>query len=53
MRWKWDSAHHARRCGHSYCTDCATRRGRNRGNRRVRHAVRQMMGNERKEARSE
>lgn len=28
------------RCGHHFCTDCKTRRGNNRYNRRVRHAVR-------------
>ena len=38
--WKYDTAHPARRCGHSWCSDCRTRRGRNRGNRRVRHAIR-------------
>lgn len=39
-RYKWDTAHRGNRCGHSYCTDCKTRRGRNRGNRRVRHRIR-------------
>jgi hypothetical protein len=39
-KFKWESAHPGNRCGHAYCTDCKTRRGRNRGNRRVRHQVR-------------
>lgn len=39
-RWSYDRAHAARRCGHTYCTDCQTRRGSNRGNRNVRHAAR-------------
>jgi hypothetical protein len=39
-RFKWDTAHRGNRCGHAWCTDCKTRRGRNRGNRNVRHAVR-------------
>jgi hypothetical protein len=39
-KWNYDSAHPARRCGHRYCTSCKTRRGRNRGNRNARHAVR-------------
>lgn len=38
-KYKWDTAHGGRRCGHTYCTACATRRGSNRGNRRVRHGV--------------
>jgi hypothetical protein len=39
-RWKRDTAHPGRRCGHAWCTACKTRRGRNRGNRNARHAVR-------------
>lgn len=27
----------AARCDHGWCSDCKTRRGRNRGNRRIRH----------------
>jgi hypothetical protein len=41
--WKYDSAHPARRCGHSYCNDCKTRRGSNRGNRRARKAIRALL----------
>lgn len=39
-RFKWESAHPGNRCGHPYCSDCRTRRGRNRGNRNARHRVR-------------
>ena len=39
-KWKWDSAHGGRRCGHAWCSTCKTRRGRNRGNRNGRHRVR-------------
>jgi hypothetical protein len=49
-KWKWDSAHGGKRCGHSYCSGCQTRRGRNRGNRRVRHAVKTLLRMERKES---
>lgn len=28
-----------RRCGHKYCDECRTKRGRNYGNQRVRVAV--------------
>lgn len=28
-----------RRCGHPYCEDCPTKRGRNRGVRRERRAI--------------
>jgi hypothetical protein len=35
-KWKADSTDRAR-CGHPWCTDCATRRGSNIGNRRDRH----------------
>lgn len=42
-KWKWDTAHKARRCGHAHCTDCQTRRGRNQGNRNQRHAVRAVL----------
>lgn len=38
--WKWDTAHGGRRCGHGYCSDCAKRRGRNRGNRNQRRLAR-------------
>lgn len=38
-KWKYDTAHPARRCGHSWCSDCKTRRGRNQGNRSIRHAI--------------
>lgn len=38
-KWSYDSAHKARRCGHSWCSDCKKRRGRNRGNRNERHYV--------------
>ena len=34
--WKSDSKKRSR-CGHPHCTDCATRRGNNRGNRKTRH----------------
>lgn len=36
-----------RRCGHTYCSDCATKRGRNRGNRRVRQTVKRILRGER------
>lgn len=39
-RWKWDTVHGGRRCGHTYCSDCRKRRGRNRGNRNDRRRVR-------------
>lgn len=42
-RYKYDSAHPGRRCGHAWCSDCQTRRGRNRGNRRVRHRVKALL----------
>jgi hypothetical protein len=29
----------ASRCGHSYCTECRKRRGRNIGNRRIRRSI--------------
>lgn len=35
------------RCGHPWCTDCRTKRGRNRGNRRIRHAIKALLHNER------
>jgi hypothetical protein len=38
-KWKYDTAHPGRRCGHPYCNDCKKRRGNNLGNRRVRHAI--------------
>lgn len=34
------------RCGHRWCRDCRTKRGRNRGNRRVRHAIRAFLRKE-------
>lgn len=45
-KWKWDSAHRGKRCGHAYCSDCKTRRGRNDGNRRLRHITRLMLKKE-------
>ena len=39
-KWNWESAHRGNRCGHAWCTGCRTRRGHNRGNRRLRHAIR-------------
>lgn len=48
-KWKYDSAHPARRCGHPYCSNCKTRRGRNRGNRRVRHLIRAALAHTLKE----
>lgn len=38
-KWKYDTEHSAKRCGHSYCSDCKTRRGRNIGNRLIRHGM--------------
>ena len=39
-KFKWDTVHRGNRCGHSWCSDCRKRRGRNRGNRNLRHAIR-------------
>jgi hypothetical protein len=33
-------------CGHAHCTDCRTKRGRNRGNRRARQAIRRLLRKE-------
>lgn len=33
----------AKRCRHSHCGDCATRRGSNRGNRRERHDTKALL----------
>ena len=41
------------RCQHSWCTDCRTRRGHNRGNRRLRHLAHTALTQLRKEARCE
>lgn len=38
-----DTAQKRARCPHPWCTDCRTRRGRNRGNRRDRHAIRALL----------
>lgn len=32
-----------RRCGHTHCGDCQTKRGSRRGNRRVRQAVKRAL----------
>lgn len=32
-----------RRCSHPYCSDCKTRRGNNRGNRRVRQVMKRLL----------
>lgn len=37
-KWKADNTDRAR-CKHPFCTDCATRRGSNRGNRATRHTT--------------
>ena len=50
-KFKWESAHKGNRCGHSWCTQCKTRRGSNQGNRRVRHRIRQLLRLEGKEKR--
>jgi hypothetical protein len=42
-KWKWDTKHPTKRCGHGWCSDCKTRRGNNLGNRRVRHAVKALL----------
>jgi hypothetical protein len=44
-----DTAKSGRRCGHGWCTDCQTRRGRNRGNRNARHAARALLSALRKD----
>lgn len=31
------------RCKHPFCTDCLTKRGRNRGNRNARHLIKQLL----------
>lgn len=46
--WNYDTAHPARRCGHSWCTECKTRRGRNRGNRNERRGIRTALAAARK-----
>lgn len=40
---KLSSVVHGKRCGHHYCSDCHTRRGNNRGNRRFRHAIKTVL----------
>lgn len=40
--YKADS-HKPGRCGHTWCTDCAKRRGSNRGNRRLRQAAKRAL----------
>ena len=42
-KYKADNMHRSKDCGHSWCSDCRTRRGRNRGNRNQRHAVRMVL----------
>lgn len=40
-KWNADAdKRNSRSCGHAFCGDCRTKRGRNRGNRSIRHAVR-------------
>ena len=48
-KWKADSVDRAR-CPHPYCTDCATRRGSNIGNRRERHDSKRALREETKNA---
>lgn len=36
--FKHAASRFARHCGHGWCSDCPTKRGRNRGNRRFRLA---------------
>jgi hypothetical protein len=44
MRKYNPDARHWSRCGHGWCEACKTRRGRNRGNRNARHAVKAFLG---------
>lgn len=47
-KYSADRVHWSKGCGHSWCTDCRTRRGRNRGNRNQRRAVKTLLGTLRK-----
>jgi hypothetical protein len=41
-KWNYDSAHPGR-CNHHHCSECAKRRGSNRGNRRIRQAIKALL----------
>lgn len=39
----WSRVGRWSRCGHGYCSDCKTRRGRNLGNRRDRRRIKRVL----------